>query len=86
MTAAQLLTDFALRGIQIVPCGNQLVVSPVSSLTDEGRVAIRLFKPELIRLLTDPYERAKKVAKEAKSVGHDLVDHCRKRAPETPSR
>jgi hypothetical protein len=51
MDAHQLLNDFHIRGIRLIPEGHNLAVEPASRLTDTDREAIRQAKPELLRLL-----------------------------------
>jgi hypothetical protein len=50
--ARLLLEDLASRGIHVEPRGEQLVVEPASTLTDNDRDLLRQLKPDLLELLT----------------------------------
>lgn len=52
MGARELLGELAGAGLTIRADGDQLVIKPVSKLTDDMRAALRAAKPELMVLLT----------------------------------
>lgn len=83
--AEALICHLSARGIRLALDGSVwLIVEPASRLSDEDRQAIRAHKAELLRLVagTDPYHRAKALAREAEATGRDLVDHIREHVPE----
>ena len=51
MTAENVLQDLSLRGIELIPDGDALLVWPASRITDSDRAAIRATKSELLKLL-----------------------------------
>jgi hypothetical protein len=52
MDANALLSDFRSRGIDLVPNGEKLTVTPSSRLTDDDRAVLRAYKCDLLRILS----------------------------------
>jgi hypothetical protein len=52
MTAADLITTFRARGVELMPVGERLRVRPAEGLTKTELDALRAHKAEVLRLLT----------------------------------
>lgn len=83
MDAHMLLADLRQRGFSLaVRDDEQIVVRPVSRLTEGDCAAIRQCKPELLALLSvasnasppPAIERAKQIARETEAAGLNLVE------------
>lgn len=61
MDANALLSDFRSRGIDLVPNGEKLTVTPSSRLTDEDRTVLRAYKCDLLRILSRSVETPERV-------------------------
>lgn len=62
------------RGISLRADGAKLGAEPRERLTSEDREAIRQHKLDLLRLLADPYGRAKALGRRCESTRADLAD------------
>jgi TubC N-terminal docking domain len=51
MTALELVETLRARGVELVPAGDRLRFRPGEAVTAEERAALRLHKPEVLRLL-----------------------------------
>lgn len=81
-TPSELLNSLQRRGVRIEAAdADRLLVQPANRLTDADREAIRSLKPDLLRLLADPYRHACVIAGRCAYARSDLARHLKDNRP-----